>query len=239
MKVFIGNYRNWWGPHQFAQAIFFWCDRHPIDDSVLNRWDYKACDKLSDFLAHGFVKEDPEEKQAFKDSRPETWFYKLCSWVESKKKRRVYIKIDYWDSWNAEHTLSLIALPLLKDLQKDKHGAPIVDDEDVPEELRSTNAPPKEYEWDTDALWFKRWDWVLSEIIWAHEQIVDGDWEKQYCTGVMDYRFVKTDDSLNTSQMVAGPNHTYKRDEEAIKKHQDRINNGLILFGKYYQGLWS
>jgi hypothetical protein len=34
-------------------------------------------------------------------------------------------------------------------IKKDKHGAPFVDDEDVPEELKSTSAPPKENEYDT------------------------------------------------------------------------------------------
>jgi hypothetical protein len=58
---------------------------------------------------------------------------------------------------------------MLKQLNKVKHGAPIVDDEDVPEELRSTSAPPKEDIWDTDANHFKRWDWVMNEMIWAFE----------------------------------------------------------------------
>jgi hypothetical protein len=49
-----------------------------------------------------------------------------------------------------DHTLSHIVLPMLKQLKKDKHGSPLVDDEDVPEELRSTSAPAKENDWDID-----------------------------------------------------------------------------------------
>jgi hypothetical protein len=66
-------------------------------------------------------------------------------------------------------TLAHIILPMLKQLNKVKHGAPNVDDEDVPEELKSTSAPPKEDVWDTDANHFKRWDWVMNEMIWAFE----------------------------------------------------------------------
>jgi molybdopterin molybdotransferase len=43
------------------------------------------------------------------------------------------------------------------------------DDIDVPEELRSTSAPPKENEYDTDANHFARWDWVMDEMIFAFE----------------------------------------------------------------------
>ncbi len=43
-----------------------------------------------------------------------------------------------------DYTLSHIVVPMLKQLKETKHGAPFVDDEDVPEELKSTSAPPKE-----------------------------------------------------------------------------------------------
>jgi hypothetical protein len=68
-----------------------------------------------------------------------------------------------------DHTLALIILPMLKQLHADKHGAPDVDDEDVPEELKSTSAPPKECVWEVDPNHFKRWDWVMDEMIWSFE----------------------------------------------------------------------
>ena len=80
-----------------------------------------------------------------------------------------YVKIDKFDVWNMDTTLAHIILPMLKQLNKVKHGAPIVYDEDVPEELKSTSAPPKKDIWDTDANHFKRWDWVMNEMIWAFE----------------------------------------------------------------------
>jgi hypothetical protein len=68
-----------------------------------------------------------------------------------------------------DHTLADIILPMLKKLQETKHGAPDVDDEDVPEELKSTSSPPKENVWEVDPNHFKRWDWVMDEMIWSFE----------------------------------------------------------------------
>jgi hypothetical protein len=36
-----------------------------------------------------------------------------------------------------------------------------------------------------------------------------------------------------------GPNDTTEFDSEGYKKHNERITNGTILFGKYYRALWD
>ena len=77
------------------------------------------------------------------------------------------ITIHSWDTWSMDHTLSYIIVPMLQQLQETKHGAPNTDDEDVPEKLRSTSAPKKENDWNTDANHFRRWDWIINEMIWA------------------------------------------------------------------------
>jgi hypothetical protein len=138
---------------------------------------------------------------------------------------------------------------MLKQLQDKKHGAPVVDDEDVPEYLRSYMAQPKEYEWDTDSLHFLRWDWIMDELIWTFEQLhPDNDWEHQYYSGEHDTSWVKTEKTYPnpvtgkeeaTYEILRGPNDTWKVDREGLEKHQKRITNGLRLFGKYYQGLWD
>jgi hypothetical protein len=93
---------------------------------------------------------------------------KAIQWVLDRVHPSIkYVKIDRYDTWSMDHTLSPIILPMLKQLKEAKHGAPFVDDEDVPEHLRSTAAPAKENEWDTDANHFARWDWAMSEMIFA------------------------------------------------------------------------
>jgi hypothetical protein len=141
-----------------------------------------------------------------------------------------------------DDTLAIIILPMLKQLKATKHGSPCVDMEDVPEELRCV--PASEANDYNDETIHKRWDWVLDEIIWAFEQKhPDNDWEEQYYSGNIDFKFVvsKKDESGKPLlyQMEDGPKHTFKTDYAVMKKHEDRIQRGLVLFGKYYQGLWD
>jgi len=169
MKIYIGPYKNWFGPYQLAEKILFWKDKYK-DDTVF---------KLGEWLAYGSVEEIREKKdedldtlldRVAKKEERKTLLYKLLLWVDSKKKRNVKVKIDEYDTWSMDSTLALIITPMLKQLKETKHGAPYVDDKDVPKELRSTSAPPKKNEWDVDENHFKRWDWVLDEMIWSFEQ---------------------------------------------------------------------
>ena len=107
----------------------------------------------------------------------------------------------------------------------------------MPEELKSTSAPTKENDWDTDDNHFKRWDYVLDEMIWAFEKLVDDNWEHEFYSGTHETLTVKREDGLY--EMINGENHTFKVDHEGINKVNDRINNGTKLFGKYYRGLWD
>ena len=132
-----------------------------------------------------------------------------------------YVKIDEWDTWDMNSTLSMIILPMLKQLNATKHGAPTTDDADVPEGLRSTDAPPKENEWDIDDNFFYRWDYVLEEMIWAFEQIIDDD----------DAEF-----EAHYHILPDGSKGEWMRDE--FEEHNDRMQNGTILFGKYFRNLW-
>jgi hypothetical protein len=129
-----------------------------------------------------------------------------------------------------DHTLSHIITPMLQRLKEQKHGSPWVDDEDVPEELRSTAAPPKENEWDTDDNHEKRWDWVLDEMLWAFEQKQRDHWEEDY------YKY--ENDPTNTKGAGFGLKLVWE-DREGQKAHQARMSNGFKLFGKYYEALWD
>ena len=46
---------------------------------------------------------------------------------KNKGERKIDIQIDRYDTWNMDHTLALIVLPMLKQLKKEKHGSPMVD----------------------------------------------------------------------------------------------------------------
>ena len=153
------------------------------------------------------------------------------------RKRKINVRIDRSDTWSMDNTLAHIILPMLKQLRDTKHGSPFVDDEDVPEYLRSTAAPPKKNEWDTDENHFKRWDWVLNEMIYAFECEVDEKWDNQFHSGKTDMVWVQENDSLY--RMERGPNDTHVFDKEGHDKAWIRRNNSMRLFGKYYHNLWD
>ena len=57
---------------------------------------------------------------------------------DGERDRKIQVRIDPWDTWNMDQTLSYIILPMLKQLRATKHGAPNVDIEDCPDHLKPT-----------------------------------------------------------------------------------------------------
>lgn len=214
MKIVIGNYRNHWLSPYIILDKFFYW-----------RKNYDAYKK-----------------------EPPIWLQTVCKWnqkfLDTVHPRIEYIKIDPWDTWSMDHTLAPIILPMLKELQKSKHGSPCVDDEDVPDYLKSMNAPRCEEEWDTDDNFFKRWDWILGEMVFAFETKLDvaDNWMDKFKTGVSDITWDESDEVYEGDtcwEMKHGPKHTQKYNWDGIEAYQARIQNGFKLFGKYYQGLWD
>jgi hypothetical protein len=172
--------------------------------------------------------------------------------------RQVDVRVDNYDVWNADHTLALVILPVLRKLKENKHGCPHTDVEDAPiEETDVTEADDEqEFHWNN-----KRWCWIMDEMIWAFEQLAgDGDGEDQFHSGEIDILWQahdkdnnkigepsnledtpEDDDAVGITHytLVDGPNHTRQTDTEGLKKYRERIVNGTRLFGKYYQALWD
>jgi len=241
MKIYFSNYRNHWiSPYTMLDYMFFWTD-----------WSKCHRDKSIESSL------DTTRKWIERPDWAETWSDRLTpvsraiAWVLDRVHPKIeYVKIDYYDTWSMDHTLSPIILPMLKQLQATKHGAPFVDDEDVPEHLRSTAPGARdkcENEWDTDDNHFKRWDWALDEMIFAFECKIDDSWQDAFREGEHDILWIPVDKDGNEVpkgehkhyQMGKGPNDTYKCDYEGMKKVEERIQNGFRLFGKYYQALWD
>ena len=151
---------------------------------------------------------------------------------EGDEVRKVDIQIDPWDSWNAHRTLAMIAVPILKQLQVTRHGSPYTDDEDVPENLRSTSAKPKENEWDTDEFHHDRWEYILSEMIWALEQLVESKEDDYF----------RWDESMPAKKGSLGDVlglGACTMDHEGLKAYNARIKRGTALFGKYLKSCWD
>lgn len=220
MKVYIGPHREWIGPFQLAEKILFWLpkynEKYEHNETVF---------KFGEWLA-----ED-------KNGNP-SYLARFCEWIHSKKKRKVKIRIDDYDVWDMDCTLSMIILPMLKRLKDVKSGSPFVEMEDVPEHLRCEVIDHH------DETVHQRWNWVLDEIIWAFTQKQpDSDWEEQFRSGNIDHKMVPYQFDENGKptmyKMEDGPNHTYKCDYDGMREYEKRIQNGVTLFGKYYSGMWN
>jgi hypothetical protein len=228
MKVKIGKYTTWVGPYQIAEALCFWVPEIADEHGFKTKPDW-----VHDFGTWLSTNKDGTD----------SWLTRACQWVESKKSRQVYVHIDKYDTWSMDNTLAHIVAPMLTQLKATKHGAPYVSDEDVPDELKSTSAPPTENSWDTDANHFRRWDWVLDEMIFAFTCKRDGTWQDKYSSGTHDWSTepCEWDETGEPTmyRMVTGSNDTYKCDYDAMAVEQARITNGFRLFGKYYENLWD
>ena len=203
MKVYIGPWRSRWvsvihDRHMMLKYGLEWSDNED--------WEDRAWECVEDFFQ---------------------WIYNhTVNLYLDKYEPKISVKIHNYDTWSMDHTLAPIIVPMLKQLKETKHGSPLVDDEDVPEEYRSINAPPKEDEYGIDENHHKRWEWVLSEMIWAFEQKNRDNWESDY------YQY--EDDPKETFGVKL-----VWEDDAGRKAHQERMSNGFKLFGKYYEALWD
>lgn len=240
MKVYIGPYKNWIGPHQLAEKLCFWVPKIVDEDGIKSFPDWVH--DFGEWLAYGKVlPEDSSLKH--KNNRPKTLLYKFLLWISSNSKRTIKIRIDPYDTWGMDHTLAMIVLPMLKQLRDTKHGSPFTDLEDVPSCFHpNPNAPEvtegKSLANDPDDTIHARWSWILNEMIYAFECEADEEnWEDQFESGEHDIIWEKNESGLYSAKN--GPNHTWKVNKEAREEAWKRRKNGLRLFGKYYHGLWD
>lgn len=207
MKVKIGPYLNWWGPYQIAELLFGNPEKYlpPEEETWRHRWS----ERLGDWLA-------------------KTKFADFCQWVHDRRQRQVYVRIDNYDVWNMDETLRHIIGPMFVKLKEVKQGSGFIDDADVPDDLKSTAAPPRENPWDTDANLHKRYDWLLDEMIWAFNTDHEEAKHKFY-----DHSAVNKDDSIE--KQIGG----MRIDRESLDAYEARLQRAYELFGKYYQTFWD
>lgn len=200
MRVYMGPYSHWFRPGTWYRDLILWRRRlGPGVDAAT--FDMDAYDKLIKKIRDSWI------------------FRKLQAvenWVENNTQRKISVKIHDYDIWGMDDTLGHIILPMLKLLREKKQGYPHVEDEDVPEHLRSTSAPALTAEQISTACpddnGAPRWEWVLNEMVWAFEQ-QDPDADDKF--------FVKP------------------FDKDGYNAWQARKTQGFVLFGKYFQALWD
>ena len=220
MKIDIGPYPRWFGPYQLAGLLKYVGVPEHIRD------------KIGDLI-------------------PAAPFL----WLESLKKRKVKIKIDRYDAWSAYHTLALVIAPVLKEVKASKKGIPGSMLGDEYNALTSS----KEYweEKDGGPLHLRervlfeagerRWDEALDHMIWAFEQFTNDEWDEQFWTGDAGEMVSTPTGKLYPNPITGKMEDTYtitftgerKCDWEGREAHYQKMLDGVALFAKHYNDLWT
>lgn len=125
--------------------------------------------------------------------------------------RKVDVTIDDYDLWSLDCTLAYVILPALKQF-KEQNDA-------IPGGLVETAYTTGQMELDlgmteeqvSELRWLegeRQWNEILDKMIWSFERILD--------------------------QFSPEEDYTTRR----TKEYQDKLDEGLALFGKYYRCLW-
>ena len=175
---------------------------------------------------------------------------KIGPYPKKGNRRKIDVQIEKFDTWSFDHTLAQIIYPALLQLRETKQGIPsdfaMAGGEDYLEQdsfdfYKETNQECFEKR-------CEQWNEVLEKIIWAFQQLTIDDYSSQYYHGNAEYDWVETDHLYPnpisgkmepTYQMVDKNPDEHWFDSEGLKLHEERIQEGLDLFGKYYRSLWD
>ena len=155
------------------------------------------------------------------------------------KGQRIKIEIDRHDTWSMDHTLAWIILPLLLQLKETKHGFPSM------VSSQYDNVQPGQmcfdfmYEDSPEAYLedLKKWDDILDKMIWSFKQIVEDEYDQVYHHGKSELTTKKIGNGSVEVVDLNSNGHWY--DHVGHRLHEERIQEGLDLFAKYYRCLWD
>jgi len=165
--------------------------------------------------------------------------------------QKIDIQIDPWDTWNMDGTLAKIIYPMLIQLKATKHGVPSELVNDVGGEDYAEQNSFDFYKETHDDAWktgAERWDEILDKMIWSFGQIAYVDYDEKYHHGEAKYDWVESDKTFpnpitgkveKTYQMVDKNPEEHWYDHVGHRLHEDRIQEGIDLFGKYFRSLWD
>lgn len=175
---------------------------------------------------------------------------KIGPFPKKSAARATDVTIDTYDTWSLDHTLALIILPALIQLKLTKHGMPS-EFGDVGGEDWSDQGSFDFYKETHDEAWTigaQRWEDTLDKMIWSFQQLAIEDYDSQYHHGEIDMSWIKSDKTYpnpvtgtveETYQMVDNNPAEHWYDSVGHQLHEDRIQEGIDLFAKYYRALWD
>ena len=160
--------------------------------------------------------------------------------------RKIRVRIDRWDVWSMEHTLSLIILPCLKLFRSNMHGYPgcFIEPECASGEVSPHTKPVVSPDDEQEEPGFIKWKAILDKMIWSFEEIANfGLNEPPFPDKIEE---IKEEHVTGLGKGMPYTRTTTTYEEGAVeawkvlaKAYQDKVNDGLKLFGEYYQHLWD
>lgn len=162
--------------------------------------------------------------------------------------RKIEVQVDPWDTYSMDHTAALIILPLLLQLKDTKHGVPNEFVSRIGGDMDGNYCFDfiKEDENKVFDMGCAMWEETLDKMIWSFQQIVDDSYDSKYhhgkmqigwkpvqmpnpVTGVVEEMYEMVDENPS--------GHWY--DHVGHMLHEERIQEGIDLFAKYYRNLWD
>lgn len=152
MRIKIRKPTSYFGCYHLANLLLSWAVKE------------ETVDKVAEWLEHGCVL-PPLDTNNMHEIReqPRTRLARFFDWVHNKRNNRNTIKIEPWDTWSLDVTLAHIIVPALKQLRDRSYSFALVDDEDVPEEIRSNLTEEEKSQGVTTDNCEKKWNWVLKQ----------------------------------------------------------------------------
>jgi hypothetical protein len=129
----------------------------------------------------------------------------------NKNRRKIKVHVDYFDTYSLDHTLAIIILPCLIQLKNSQQGIPIINKSETDPNQMTFDF----FEEDVESLYYEKnteaWNEIMDKMIWSFQQLAfDRD------------------------------NNIFKLDTaDARLLYDERIQEGLDLFSKYYRALWD
>ena len=209
MKIFLGNYKDYIGPYQLAQKLLFWKDKN---SSQVN--------DLGHFFKHGYVLSEEEKRE--EDERNFSSFFTFMDFLENENKKPS-TKLNDFCEW------LYTKLKRVEFVHIDKYDVWNMD-ETLAKIIHPMLVRLKETKQGSPKV-------DLEDV---PEYLRPSDSQYNYYEeGKLDVYFHDRWDYVVDTMIYAFNAISKQLDEGDDYYEPETIKEGLRLFGKYYQDLWT
>lgn len=209
MKIFLGNYNDYIGPYQLAQKLLFWKDKN---SSQVN--------DLGHFLKHGYVLSEEEKRE--EDEKNFSSFFTFIDFLENENKKPS-TKLNDFCEWvySKLKRIEFVHIDKYDTWNMDHSLAKII--HPMLLKLKETKQGSPNVD--------------LEDV---PEYLRPSDSQYNYYEeGKLDIYFHDRWDYVVDTMIYAFNAISKQLDEGDDYYEPETIKEGLRLFGKYYQDLWT